>query len=778
MADDSKLNLDESLKPLCKAWLGKIALAKKGKEHFNSVGEQCMGFFGGATGFMWESKFQSKFMNGSLTPRFKMTFAKAFEMVAVFGPNLYWKNPRREVKARKPLQFGPELFGDPQDPQAQQAHQQAMQELQVRHAEDSMRAGLIENYLNITPDIQPCGLAAHSEQGITESLVKGRGCSWVRPYSLPETNRVLTGAFYDSVDNLLIDPDCMDASMMDAKWIAQECIHSYYDVEKEYGHKPESLKKYAVYESADQSGESMGQEDRSYNRQQGDTRDLIRYYKIWSKCGLGHRMVDMKDGVKDQFTKTVGDYAYIVIAPNCPFPLNAPEKFLSKAYPEQVKARFSWPIPFWKMGSWPVAVLDYYRKPMSAWPIAPIEPGLGELMFLNVMQSALANRIWSSSRDFICIPKSAMKEFADKFKGGDDLCLIEFSDGHSRPVNELIEVLQMPQTNKDVWQIIDAVTHTFELRTGLSEFTIQGSTQGAQSRSAADVHAKQQQSGIRPEFMAGKVEDWQDQIARMEQFCAGMFVKDIDVIPFFGKMGAYAWKKYVEDLDDEEVALGMQVTVAAGSAKKPNKTRDTENMQALSQNVLPLLAQYAMASKDTKPFNFFLDSMGDAMDQELGGMHLGEWPPEQPPVDPNAQAQQEHEQQMGQQEMQMQGQAHQQEMEQGQREIQAKERETEMKMQLEQMKLQAQQAKMQMDAQAQQQDMHFKQAQGQMDMEVKAQTAQQDMELQRVQGAQQIKLAEAQGAQQLQQAKQQGDAKVQVMKKQAAAKPKPKPKQP
>lgn len=776
---DTKLTLEESLKPLVQGWLGKIELARKAKEPFTTVADQCMGFFAGVTGFMWESKFQSKFMNGAgLTPRFKITIAKAFELVAVFGPSLYWQNPQREVKPRKPLDVGPELFGNAQDPMVQQQHQMAQQEMQQDQSIKAMLAQLLENYLNITPALQPHGgLAANSEQAITEALVKGRGCLWPRPYQLPGSDKVLTGCFYDSVDHLLIDPDCRDASLSDAKWIAQECVHPYWEVEREYGYKPDELKKYAVSESAQNQGESRGMEDRAYNRQQGETKDLIRYYKIWSKAGMGARMVDMQDGLKDEFQKTVGDYAYIVIAPHIPHPINAPKGFLTKAYPEEVKERFGWPIPFWKDNKWPVTILDFYRKPGSAWPIAPLQPGLGELAFINAAFSFAMNRTWNSSRDFICVKRSGSKDVKPAFTSGEDQQVIELSDAHG-PVSDLVQVLQMPPMNKDMWQAIEMAIHMFELRTGLSEFAIQGTTQGAQSRSAADVHAKQQQSGVRPEYMAGKVEDWQDEAARMEQYCAGMFVKDMDVEPHFGRLGAFAWRRLIQDLDDEQVLLGMEVTVAAGSAKKPNKARDTENMQALTQNLLPLLAQYAAASRDTKPFNGFLKLMSDAMDQDLSAMQLGEqWPPEDQG--------QQHEAEMAQQEMQMQQEGHQQELAQGQQELQIKQQEAEMKMQLEAMKLQAQERKMELDAQAQQQDLQFKQAQGQMDMQVKAQTAQQDMELSRVQGAQQIALTEAQGKQQLQQAKaqgqqqlqqskQQGDAKAQALKKQAAAKPKPK----
>ena len=279
--------LDSVLRPIVTGWLGKIEQARKHKKPFDDIAEQCTAFFSAATGFMWEPKYRQKFLNTNTSPRFRMTMAKAFELVALFGPILYWRNPKRTVKSRKQVPINPDIFGPDNMRELQQLHQELMgqyqqseqavqqmqqqmqqegqqqgqqqqgqqqqqvmqqmqqqmgqmqqqlqsaaQQLQViepqmkevleaqqmfdksrielraRKFQDDARASLMEGWLNYTPDEQPGGgLAQHAELAITEALVKGRGTLWVAPYTQPGSKMTLTGCFWDTVDNLLIDPD-------------------------------------------------------------------------------------------------------------------------------------------------------------------------------------------------------------------------------------------------------------------------------------------------------------------------------------------------------------------------------------------------------------------------------------------------------------------------------------------------------------------------------------------------------------------------------------------
>ena len=155
----------DMLNPIVSGWVGKIEEGLRAKKAFDDVADQCMAFFSHNSGFMWEKQFKSRFFGDAISPRFKMTIAKAFELVALFGPTLYWKNPTRACRVRKPIELDPALFNTPPDPmlmqqaqqdpmlqqflqqkqmQQQMMFQQAQQTEQQRQAAGKMRATRME----------------------------------------------------------------------------------------------------------------------------------------------------------------------------------------------------------------------------------------------------------------------------------------------------------------------------------------------------------------------------------------------------------------------------------------------------------------------------------------------------------------------------------------------------------------------------------------------------------------------------------------------------------
>jgi DNA repair exonuclease SbcCD ATPase subunit len=126
-------NLESDLRPLVTGWLGKIEQAIKAKKPFTDIAEQCTAFFSADTGFMWEPKYRKKYLNTSTSPRFRMTMSKAFELVALFGPTLYWRNPTRTVTPRRQVPIPEDIFG-PENmaeiKEMEQGLQQQMQQVQ------------------------------------------------------------------------------------------------------------------------------------------------------------------------------------------------------------------------------------------------------------------------------------------------------------------------------------------------------------------------------------------------------------------------------------------------------------------------------------------------------------------------------------------------------------------------------------------------------------------------------------------------------------------------
>lgn len=645
--------LKDILAPLCQGWMGKIEEAIRSRKGFDEVAEQCNAFFSESCGFMWDQKYQKKYMQGTISPRFKITLQKAFELVALYGPSLYWRNPKRKCHTREQIPLTPDLFGDQNDPFAQQIFQQISMQENERATAKRMSAWLNENWLNYTPNEQPGGgLSEHAELAITEALVTGRGTLWSEWYQMPGSSQKITASVYDSNKNLLIDPDA--EIFDDAYWIARRRVQPYWEVERRFERPAGSLRAYAAKESLNAQGAAMGDDLQNYHRAEGKTQDLIVYYEIYSRAGVGTRMTNMETPLKEALDRAVGDYAYIVVAPGVPFPLNAPVEVIAddSTYDDDVFDMFSWPAPFWMDRRWPVCVLDFYRKPRGVWPIAPMAPGLGELTFLNTMIAHLANRVWSSSRDFIAVAKSACKDLEQHLKKGDDLSVIPIDDIH-QDINKVVSFLQQPQISFDVWKIIDAVTQLFEKRTGMNALLYSMNPGDVQSRSAADINAKEKYLQVRPDYMAGRVEKWMTEAARNEKILTRWVITAEDVQPLFGPAGAMMWRKYITGQPPEQVLREVDVTLEAGSMRKPNQERDIANMNQIFGYLAPELSKHADATGDTGPLNNFIDRWGKTMEMDMTGLQMGQRVP-MPPPPPPPEVQQQMQQQAQMQQAMMQ----------------------------------------------------------------------------------------------------------------------------
>jgi len=630
--------VDELLSPLAKGWLGKIDIAyKRKRERFQDIADQCMQFFSGTVGFMYDAAYQQKFMGGSFSPTFKITLNKAFEIVALFGPLIYHQNPQREVDPPDPIDYGPEIFGDPNDPMVQQQYQQAIARDKMRRSVLKSGCQAVKRYLNYTPEEQPNGgLQQASEDAITEALIKGRGVLWSNSYIAPGSNRRLTGSFYDSVDRLLIDPDSESNNFGEAFWIARECNEPHWKLERERGLPYGSLRGKGNLESAESQGASRGNRRSKRDRELGTTFDNVRYWKIWSIGGIGTRMTGTAKDLQTAFDEVVGDYAYLEVARGVDWPLNMPADRFLNATDEDVRQAFSWPVPYWKDQRWPCVMLDFYRQPNCAWPISPLRPGLGELVALNIIISELTHHVYQNSRTVIAVLKSAMKDLEGALTSGKDLCVVGIPE-ILKDIDHLIKFIQGPPVQYDVWRIIEHLFSLFDKRVGLSEL-MYGLNPGAASRTSPDAETKQQMLSIRPDYMVKKVEQWQREVTRNEKLCAYYEKIGAETVqPLMGDTGASIFEQTFTNADEETVLREMTCTIRTGSARKPNKQRDAANLKEIYQPNSIQLGQYQAQTGDSGPLNELNRRLYETMEiEDMDGLMMGPVQPPPPPLDPNA----------------------------------------------------------------------------------------------------------------------------------------------
>lgn len=667
------------LKPLVNSWLGRIQQAKEARSSWEKVANECMHFYESVTNFMWDANSKAKFWEGVTAPKFQIVVSKAFELVAQIGPSLFFRSPKRMANPIRRPGMSPQVFGDVEnDPMAQQMFAQYQQEFALDMQSAMARAKLMESWLNYTPDQIPSGgLEDNAELAITEALIKGRGVLWPEPYRKPGSDKTLTGLFFDSVDNLFIDPDAK--TLAEARWIARRRVKPYTDVEKMFGLPKHSLRDKATLESL--THDVAGKEEVS-RKPDVKAKDLIVYYEIYSRSGCGCDYSGLDSGISDRLEAVCGDHVYLAICPSVDYPLNVSTGMLySGATDEVVRQSMEWPIPFWRHGEFPCAILDFYQSSKSAWPMPPLGPGIGELKFLNLMISHVCNRIWMSSRDFIAVAKSAQREIEDILLKGNDLAVLPVSDVH-QDIKNMIGFLQQPQVNFDVWQIIDRVSDMFDKRTGLTDL-VYGMTE-TQSRSAEDAATKRQAVSVRPDHMARKVERWMSRASAMEAMVAHLFVKSHDVMPLVGRTAAQMWQMLVESQPEDVVIREMEYTVAAGSGRRRNHELELANLNQALQFFFPELSKQADITTDTSAINSLIQRWGDAAQIDLSDVEIG------PRMPPPPQGPSPEEQQM-QMEMQMQQESHEMDM-----------KSKEMDMQAKMFELQIRQAEAQMDAESQQ----------------------------------------------------------------------------
>jgi hypothetical protein len=635
---------DNTLAGLVQLWIEKIKRAKDHKkEVFQRDADEAMRFYHpdkNRYDFVY-SQSDSEISRGDRwagdagDPPIKMTLNKVAEIVAIYGPMLYQKNPTRTVEPRQPTQIDPSIIPDPN----------LLQYLglveQQRTKNDAVKCALIQTYLNWTPN--QLRLRENSLRGIDEALIKGRGCLWVGTYHPPGVDTAMVGSFYDTVDYLQIDPDA--ESVESAWWVAREICQPVWQVERRFGLKPGSIKGSA--ESVNRQSE-IDSGRRHYDRQRGISSDLVTYYEVYSKMGVGGRLsgadkdrtTDLLPGDLNNFARTldpiVGDNVFLVIAKGTPYPLNLPPDIqelpiTDTGGPEDgaviIKERLSWPIPLHDFGLWPVSLLDFREVPRSAWPMSIVTPALGELRFLCWAYSFVAGKIKSTLRDIVAI----LKEMADQFKltvlEGADLAVVEL-DTNNRNIHECVQILQFPPMNADIWRIITAVENNFDKRVGLNEAMYGG--QGTQTRSATQAQQSQQQMNIRPQDMAERVESWMSEAARKEAIAARMLLAPKDVLPMMGLSCAALWGTFVSTRDIG-VIRELEYRIESGSTRKPNRDRDQQNADQSFQILGPILSQFASATGQLGPLNALISYWCKSRDLPAGPFTLP-LPPPPPPM--------------------------------------------------------------------------------------------------------------------------------------------------
>jgi hypothetical protein len=601
-------------------WTRQIERARQYKEEvFGKTAREMWGYYGGPKSWdelMGLTRERAPIQVPDLA--YRMHINKIFELVTLFGPSLYQLNPVRTVKPRAPVQLPGEFFGDPLQFQALAVSEQS------RVALDGVRSILLEAYLNWTPSRY--GLDIESRRAIDEALITGRGLLWTELIESPDHKFRAVISRFDSINHLVIDPD--STSLADAKWIARRCVQPVWQVEREFGLRRNSIK--ANLESISTQADLAVEPDERWLRAAGRTADLVVYWQVWSKMGMGGRLAEMNPRNRGPLDELFGDYAYLVICSSCRFPLNLPPDLISDSdrYDETIRAG-AWPIPFWVDHGWPFSELDFHVQPDEPWPMAHGLAARGELRFLNWVFSFLTGHLHNSCRDFVAVRKDLPEEMKSAIISGKDLEIIELERDHGA-ITDVIQFLQHPQVNGDIWKYMEAVSANIDKRLGLNEVLYGPDPAATQPRSAAESNLRNQAAGIRPTDMAHQVEAWQAVIAAKEAFCSRYLLASQDVSVCLGPLASVAWEQFVFTLDMSEAFHALEYRIESGSTLRPNKEYAVRQMTEAMQTLAPLFQTYAQSTGDLRPLNNLIDDFCKSRDLDSSRYQLLAAP--QPPL--------------------------------------------------------------------------------------------------------------------------------------------------
>lgn len=663
---------ENPLGQVCETWLKKIDLALEAKEAlFGRYAEEAMKFYDGDHCWMWDNQY-AKGPNGFLSksgilPTFRMSVNRVAELVSMFIPTLYNRNPTIQATPIDPPQLPPEVFGMnfnvpmPPDPMAAMQLQQQMQQFQMMQMQEQSKtairhahASLFGHYLNWLQ--READKKTQHRRALVEALVMGMGLVQTVMHRPDGSQIQYPVSKYLSCRDFVVDPDAR--YWEDVQWIAIWCEHPTYQAEDEYGLERGSLKGHSQSKESQAHSHAKGKgksKERDNGRPKDNTLDLIGYWKIYSKCGIGDKLKGMDNEDREGEMDFLGDFCFLAVARGIPYPLNIPNEVSRppqidpammaamamdpsmpdpmQEYEDALIQAAQWPIPFWRVkDGWPVSRVYFYDKPQEVWPVSIIKTAIGELRFINWGMSFLADKAAASSTTYLGVLKAAANEIKEQIakNPAGPFSLLEVPDvlAVGADLNKIISFLDAPEFGEELYNVIAKVSENFDKRTGLMDLLY--GLQSTQPRSATEMQVKDQNVSVRPDDMASQVEDWLSVVALRELQAARWMCMGPDMVGPLGELGAWVWDNQILTTDLEYVERGFTVRVESGSARKPNKTNRVSQLNEIGQFLMPALQGFAQGG-NVQPFNGYVTEMCKAMDMDASPFMLPAMPPPPPP---------------------------------------------------------------------------------------------------------------------------------------------------
>jgi len=621
---------------VCELWLEKLNLASKRKwDEFGKFAKDAMRFYVGPYDFMYDTSYGAGSLDfvveGVRAPSFRMSVNKVAEMVDLFLPMLYERNPNYMVTP-KYMQIDPQTIIEMFPPQllqqmAMMAQQQGVpfdptstfnkspQEQSTLKIGASMMSFVLNQMANESD------LKSQARNALVEALIKGMGLLWTE---IDRTNSGLQIVQnYDSVDYLLVDPDC--EILRHGQWIARQRTHPLSVTEARFRLPRGSLRGHRESLAKVSERSVIERDPRQKKSHDGSTYDTITYWEIYSRIGMGGELSGADRELRETL-QSFGQHVYLAIAPGIPYPLNMSPDRITDGSTEELARAVMWPTPFFEdqQNPWPFTTFSFHEVPRSPWPRSHVRSAMGELKALQWISSFMVGKIKNISRDFVVVDKSVEDTIKDAIINGPDLTMLEIMARGNKSVGDFVSFIKHPELNRSLWEVASALEQSFEKRTGVTELAM-GMPSGRQIRSATEATMRSQGLSIRPEDMANRVEDAMSLAGAHQAIAVRVHSDDAMIAPIFGESidlqqpaqvggemvprGGPMTQMFMQLLCSQpisKIVAEYNYQVEAGSVRKPNRQSLLEDANEAMQVLMPLYSQYYAQSGDSRPLNFVL----------------------------------------------------------------------------------------------------------------------------------------------------------------------------
>lgn len=638
------MQVTELLSRVVTIWTRQIELAKQCKEEqFGETARRIWSFRGKSYRDLYLETDQEHRFPDARSPYYKARINKTAEAIEIFVPYCLSQIPERLVSPDRP----------PLTPELAAAVPSAVLARQAVDQNDLLVAYMLQWFLNYTA--REYDLRREARTALSEAFGKGSGVLWHEMVQAPAG--MIPASYYDSIDHYLIDPDAKQTR--DADFVIRECHDSAWRLAqrtmlpREMFHGQGRSAAQIAADSADQTGGASAGG--------ASSNDIVTYYKIYSRCGIGHWLDGDDEGLKPLAAAldSLGPHIYLEILPGERYPLNVrPAQLEGPDADEELRRRLQWPIRFYAESAgnpWPCTRIDLIPNAENPWATTPLEKGLAFQIFLDHIYTFAMNRIRIASGAIILASKALDPAIKQSIENVRDLLVLAVDGKPGEELDKLLAAFTYPELSKDTWAMIPTAERAYENATGLTPL-LYGQQGPTQIRTARESVIREQHASTRPEDFADTVEDWLSKVAAKEGQAARLHVGPETVAPLFGEplpatdpqsgqlLGAYgpltdAWTNLVMVDDEYQAAAEFSYTIAAGSARRRNRAKLAQDLQQM----LPVLAQpaFQMAGMgNVEPWNALMELWGEANENPRIARKMmiqpGQLPPGSAPEGENA----------------------------------------------------------------------------------------------------------------------------------------------